>query len=82
MMIQHPLCGNPGVLIALLARDVIMLSDFYDVLIKNEHLIFLSGVLQTKDSIKNKECEEEETENKLLISNEIKGKLVVLHFLY
>ncbi|NWT47103.1 LMBL3 protein, partial [Chroicocephalus maculipennis] len=72
MMIQHHLCGNPGVLIALLARDVIMLSDFYDVLIKNEHLIFLSGVLQTKDSIKNKECEEEETENKLLISNEIK----------
>ncbi|NWU50292.1 LMBL3 protein, partial [Dromas ardeola] len=72
MMIQHHLCGNPGVLIALLARDVIMLSDFYDVLIKNEHLIFLSGVLQTKDSIKNKESEEEETENKLLISNEIK----------
>ncbi|KAM9195369.1 lethal(3)malignant brain tumor-like protein 3 isoform 3-T5 [Mergus octosetaceus] len=31
-----------------------------------------SGVLQTKDSIKNKECEEEEIENKLLISNEIK----------
>ncbi|XP_047904051.2 lethal(3)malignant brain tumor-like protein 3 isoform X3 [Anser cygnoides] len=31
-----------------------------------------SGLLQTKDSIKNKECEEEETENKLLISNEIK----------
>ncbi|XP_035394785.1 lethal(3)malignant brain tumor-like protein 3 [Cygnus atratus] len=31
-----------------------------------------SGVLQTKDSIKNKECEEEERENKLLISNEIK----------
>ncbi|KAM6138580.1 lethal(3)malignant brain tumor-like protein 3 [Phoenicopterus ruber ruber] len=30
------------------------------------------GVLQTKDSIKNKECEEEEAENKLLISNEIK----------
>ncbi|KAM6406948.1 lethal(3)malignant brain tumor-like protein 3 isoform 1-T8 [Pluvialis apricaria] len=30
------------------------------------------GVLQTKDSIKNKECEEEATENKLLISNEIK----------
>ncbi|XP_075604174.1 lethal(3)malignant brain tumor-like protein 3 isoform X1 [Balearica regulorum gibbericeps] len=30
------------------------------------------GVLQTKDSIKNKESEEEETENKLLISNEIK----------
>ncbi|XP_010123725.1 PREDICTED: lethal(3)malignant brain tumor-like protein 3 [Chlamydotis macqueenii] len=30
------------------------------------------GVLQTKDSIKNKEREEEETENKLLISNEIK----------
>ncbi|NXV14696.1 LMBL3 protein, partial [Cepphus grylle] len=72
MMIQRHLCGNPGVLIALLARDVIMLSDFYDVLIKNKHLIFLSGVLQTKDSIKNKECEEEETENKLLISNEIK----------
>ncbi|NXY69215.1 LMBL3 protein, partial [Glareola pratincola] len=72
MIIQHHLCGNPGVLIALLARDVIMLSDFYDVLIKNEHLIFLSGVLQTKDSIKNKESEEEETENKLHISNEIK----------
>ncbi|NXY01407.1 LMBL3 protein, partial [Pteruthius melanotis] len=71
-MIQHPLCGNPGVLIALLARDVIMLSDFYDVLIKIEHLVFLSGVLQTKDTIKNKECEDEETENKLLISNEIK----------
>ncbi|NXQ96278.1 LMBL3 protein, partial [Sagittarius serpentarius] len=32
----------------------------------------MNGVLQTKDSIKNKECEEEETENKLLISNEIK----------
>ncbi|KAK2516497.1 L3mbtl3 [Columba guinea] len=30
------------------------------------------GVLQKKDCIKNKECEEEETENKLLISNEIK----------
>ncbi|KAM6280918.1 lethal(3)malignant brain tumor-like protein 3 isoform 1-T11 [Porphyrio hochstetteri] len=30
------------------------------------------GVLQAKDSIKSKECEEEETENKLLISNEIK----------
>ncbi|XP_071597063.1 lethal(3)malignant brain tumor-like protein 3 isoform X5 [Heliangelus exortis] len=30
------------------------------------------GVLQTKDSIKAKECKEEETENKLLISNEIK----------
>uniref|UniRef100_A0A8C0BY87 L3MBTL histone methyl-lysine binding protein 3 n=1 Tax=Buteo japonicus TaxID=224669 RepID=A0A8C0BY87_9AVES len=29
------------------------------------------------DSIKNKECEEEETENKLLISNEFKGKLAV-----
>ncbi|KAM7119096.1 lethal(3)malignant brain tumor-like protein 3 isoform 3-T6 [Ciconia maguari] len=29
------------------------------------------GVLQTKDSIKNKDCEEE-TENKLLVSNEIK----------
>ncbi|NXJ72138.1 LMBL3 protein, partial [Rostratula benghalensis] len=52
--------------------DVIMLSDFYGVLIKNEHLLFLSGVLQTKDSIKSQECEEEETENKLLISNEIK----------
>ncbi|NXB73029.1 LMBL3 protein, partial [Donacobius atricapilla] len=72
MMIQHPLCGNPGVLIVLLARDVIVLSDFYDVLIKIEHLIFLSGVLQTKDAIKQKECEDEETENKLLISNEIK----------
>ncbi|NWW18782.1 LMBL3 protein, partial [Falcunculus frontatus] len=72
IMIQHPLCGNPGMLAALLARDVIMLSDFYDVLIKIEHLIFLSGVLQTKDAIKNKECEDEETENKLLISNEIK----------
>ncbi|NXL58920.1 LMBL3 protein, partial [Chordeiles acutipennis] len=71
MMIQHSLCGNSRVLIALLARHVIMLSDFYDVLIKNEHLIFLSGALQTKDP-KNKECEEEETENKLLISNEIK----------
>ncbi|NXE33690.1 LMBL3 protein, partial [Ptilorrhoa leucosticta] len=71
IMIQHPMCGNPGVLIALLARDVIMLSDFYDVLIKIEHLIFLSGVLQTKDAIKSKECEDE-TENKLLISNEIK----------
>lgn len=79
MMIQHSFCGNPGVLIALLASDVIMLSDFYDVLIKTEHLIFLSGVLQTKDSVKNRECEEEETENKLLISNEIKGKLAVLH---
>ncbi|NXD83443.1 LMBL3 protein, partial [Halcyon senegalensis] len=32
----------------------------------------MNGVLQTKDSIKNKECEEEETENKLLISSEIK----------
>ncbi|NXL50808.1 LMBL3 protein, partial [Podilymbus podiceps] len=72
MMTQHSLCGNPGVLIALLASGVIMLRDFYDVLIKNEHLIFLSGVLQTKDSIKNKECEEDETENKLLISNEIR----------
>ncbi|RMC13003.1 hypothetical protein DUI87_10532 [Hirundo rustica rustica] len=30
------------------------------------------GVLQTKDGIKHKECEDEETENKLLISNEIK----------
>lgn len=78
-MIRHPLCGNPGVLIALLARDVIMHSDFYDVLIKIERLIFLSGVLQTKDTIKNKECEDEETENKLLISNEIKGKLAVRH---
>lgn len=65
-------------LIALVTRHVIMLSDFYDVLIKNEHLIFPSGALQTKDPIKNKECEEEETENKLLISNEIKGKLAVL----
>ncbi|NXG03488.1 LMBL3 protein, partial [Sakesphorus luctuosus] len=53
-------------------RHVMMLSDFYDVLIKIEHLIFLSGVLQTKDTIKNKECEDEETENNLLISNEIK----------
>ncbi|NWS34845.1 LMBL3 protein, partial [Polioptila caerulea] len=31
-----------------------------------------NGVLQTKDAIKHKECEDEETENKLLISNEIK----------
>ncbi|NXI45937.1 LMBL3 protein, partial [Galbula dea] len=31
----------------------------------------INGVVQTKDSIKNKECEEE-TENKLLISSEIK----------
>lgn len=76
-MIQHPLCGNPGVLMVLLARDVVRLSDFYGVLIKIEHLIFLSGVLQTKDAIKHKECEDEETENKLLISNEIKGKLAV-----
>ncbi|KAJ7407897.1 Lethal(3)malignant brain tumor-like protein 3 [Willisornis vidua] len=30
------------------------------------------GVLQTKGTIKNKECEDEETENNLLISNEIK----------
>ncbi|XP_058691802.1 lethal(3)malignant brain tumor-like protein 3 isoform X3 [Poecile atricapillus] len=30
------------------------------------------GVLQTKDAIKHKEYEDEETENKLLISNEIK----------
>ncbi|XP_010174142.2 lethal(3)malignant brain tumor-like protein 3 [Antrostomus carolinensis] len=30
------------------------------------------GALQTKDPIKSKECEEEETENKLLISSEIK----------
>ncbi|NXC92960.1 LMBL3 protein, partial [Certhia familiaris] len=51
--------------------DVIMLSDFYDVLIKIECLLFLSGVLQTKDAIKHKECEDEQTENKL-ISNEIK----------
>ncbi|XP_062495691.1 lethal(3)malignant brain tumor-like protein 3 isoform X3 [Pezoporus occidentalis] len=36
------------------------------------HIGHHSGVLQMKDSIKNKECEEEETENKLLISNEIK----------
>lgn len=35
-----------------------------------------------KDSIKNKECEEEETENKLLISNEIKGKLAVFHLFH
>lgn len=56
-----------------------MLSDFYDLLIKIEHLIFLSGVLQTKDAIKHRECEDEETENKLLVSNEIKGKLAVLH---
>ncbi|NXK18475.1 LMBL3 protein, partial [Arenaria interpres] len=33
---------------------------------------FSTGVLQTKDSIKSKEGEEEETESKLLISNEIK----------
>ncbi|XP_065487277.1 lethal(3)malignant brain tumor-like protein 3 isoform X1 [Caloenas nicobarica] len=33
------------------------------------------GVLQTKDSMKNKECEEEETENKLLVSNESKVDL-------
>ncbi|NXM76947.1 LMBL3 protein, partial [Serilophus lunatus] len=32
----------------------------------------MNGVLQTKDTIKNKECEDEDTENKLLISNEIK----------
>ncbi|NXQ20855.1 LMBL3 protein, partial [Peucedramus taeniatus] len=32
----------------------------------------INGVLQTKDAIKHKECEDEETENKLLISNEIK----------
>ncbi|NXN97123.1 LMBL3 protein, partial [Rhinopomastus cyanomelas] len=32
------------------------------------------GLLQTKDSIKNKDCEEEETESKLLISNEIKDE--------
>ncbi|NXP49617.1 LMBL3 protein, partial [Heliornis fulica] len=31
-----------------------------------------NGVLQAKDSMKNKDCEEEDTENKLLISNEIK----------
>ncbi|XP_014119171.1 PREDICTED: lethal(3)malignant brain tumor-like protein 3 isoform X2 [Pseudopodoces humilis] len=30
------------------------------------------GVLQTKDAIKHQECEDEETENKLFISNEIK----------
>lgn len=71
--------GNPDVLIVLLPRDVITLSDFYDVLIKIEYFIFLSGVLQTKDTIKHKECEDEETENKLLISNEIKGKLAVFH---
>ncbi|NWX11320.1 LMBL3 protein, partial [Caloenas nicobarica] len=33
---------------------------------------YFHGVLQTKDSMKNKECEEEETENKLLVSNESK----------
>ncbi|NXN82077.1 LMBL3 protein, partial [Bombycilla garrulus] len=32
----------------------------------------IDGVLQMKDTIKHKECEDEETENKLLISNEIK----------
>ncbi|NXC48480.1 LMBL3 protein, partial [Penelope pileata] len=32
----------------------------------------MDRVLQTKDSMKNKEYEEEETENKLIISNEIK----------
>ncbi|NXT44233.1 LMBL3 protein, partial [Pelecanoides urinatrix] len=37
-----------------------------------QYVFQFHGVLQTKDSIKNKECEEEETENKLLISNEIK----------
>ncbi|NXN18606.1 LMBL3 protein, partial [Indicator maculatus] len=64
---------HPGVLIALLVRDVIMLSGVYGVLIKNEHFLFLSGLPQTKDSIKNKECEEEEeAETKLLISNEMK----------
>lgn len=78
-MIHHDFCGNPDVLIVLLPRDVITLSDFYDVLIKIEHFIFLSGVLQTKDTIKHKECEDEETENKLLISNEIKGKLAAFH---
>ncbi|NXK97062.1 LMBL3 protein, partial [Formicarius rufipectus] len=30
------------------------------------------GVLQTKDTIKNKGCEDEETENNLVVSNEIK----------
>ncbi|NXF64562.1 LMBL3 protein, partial [Ciccaba nigrolineata] len=39
---------------------------------KSSVLIGFIVILQTKDSIKNKECEEEETENKLLISNEIK----------
>ncbi|NXG97151.1 LMBL3 protein, partial [Loxia leucoptera] len=34
--------------------------------------VSVNGVLQTKDAIKHKECEDEETENKLLISNEIK----------
>lgn len=57
------------------------LMIFHDVLIKIEHLLFLSGVLQTKDAIKHKESEDEETENKLLISNEIKGKLAVFHLL-
>ncbi|NXO90543.1 LMBL3 protein, partial [Certhia brachydactyla] len=33
---------------------------------------FINGVLQTKDAIKHKECEDEQTENKLVISNEIK----------
>lgn len=69
-------------LIALFAGVVIVLSDFYDVLIKNVCVIFLSGVLQTKDSIKNKESEEEETENKLLNSNEIQGKLAVLQLVH
>ncbi|NWV73062.1 LMBL3 protein, partial [Dasyornis broadbenti] len=32
----------------------------------------MNGILQTKDAIKNKECEDEKTENKLLISNEVK----------
>lgn len=59
-----------------------MLGDFYDVLIKNACVIFLSGVLQTKDSVKNKESEEEETENKLLNSNEIQGKLAALQFMF
>ncbi|XP_066035298.1 lethal(3)malignant brain tumor-like protein 3 isoform X6 [Chamaea fasciata] len=36
------------------------------------HIGHHRGVLQTKDTIKHKECEDEETENKLLVSNEIK----------
>ncbi|NXY42627.1 LMBL3 protein, partial [Ceuthmochares aereus] len=39
----------------------------------NLYIFQFHGVLPTKDIIKNKDCEEEETENKLLILNEIKG---------